>query len=136
MAGVHESSDKLAKDFKAKLEEKKKEESDSTERVTVIWKYVDEIRKLQGLELQVEETRRNLKRWESKFPDLKGIRGGIDHCQNEAFYLIDTEDGKKLLAGKSKEEAAEKYKKKLEIDKKNAEKQKELSSKKKQKVGE
>jgi hypothetical protein len=68
-----------------------------------------------------------------RFPDLKGARGAIDHLQEERYWEVEVDGKKKIVPGKSFEDASERFNKKLAQERKNAEKQKEESKGKKKK---
>jgi hypothetical protein len=116
---VREQVDKAEKEVSAK------------DRIETLWEYVEEVKKLQALELQVETLKKKIRLKEKRTPDLKNLKGNIEHLVGGKFYDVEIAGGHKVLPGKSYDDAFEKFRKKLDQDKKNAEKQKAASTTKK-----
>lgn len=112
--------------------EKEAKEVDQAVRIKTTWEYLEDVKKLQSLEIEIETLRKKLKMKESRFPDLKALRGTVDHLSQDKFFEVEHDAKKKIVAGKSLEDATDKYKKKLDLEKKNKEKQKSVSKKKKE----
>jgi hypothetical protein len=108
-------------------QEKEGKEVDQAVRIKTTWEYLEEVKKLQSLEIEIELLRKKLKMKEARFPDLKALRGTVDHLSEDKFYEVELDSKKRIVAGKSLEEATEKYKKKLDLERKNKEKQKAAS---------
>lgn len=130
----YEDSTALAKKRKTDQDVEKDKKVSETNKIKISWDYIDKVRELQGLEVKTEKLRKELREQERSFPDLKLIRGGIDHVKLGNYFQVATENGKVSFAGKDLRDAADKYEKKTLQDKKNAEKQKELVRQKKQKT--
>jgi len=118
-------------DFKRVREQVDKAEKEvlPSKRIETLWEYIDEVKKLQALEIQVETLKKKIFLKEKRTPDLKNLRGNIDHLVTGKFFDVEIANGHKILPGKSYDEAYEKYRKKLDQDKKNAEKQKASAKK-------
>lgn len=113
----------LAKRARAELEAEKKEISLST-RVDLTWKYIESLKNLQRLELEIEQEEKKLRLAENRFPDLKNLRGNVDHLAEGKFWEVEDDGKKRIISGKSLKEAEEKYRKKAALEKANKEKQK------------
>jgi hypothetical protein len=129
---VGNSTQSMTKRVREEMDREKKEVDQPT-RIKTTWEYLEELKKLQSLEIEIEQVQKRLRMKENRFPDLKGLRGAVDHISEDRFWEVEVDDKRRIVAGKSFEEATEKYKKKLDQDKKNAEKQKANSKKKEDK---
>lgn len=129
------SSTTLAKKAKEEQEKESKEYAPS-KKIKNTWDYLDKVKELQSLEIKIEEVRKELKQAESRFPDLKILRGGVDHVRGEKYYDVKVDpSSNKILPGKSYDDALDKYTKRVQVEKKNALKQREEASKKRAKQG-
>jgi len=127
---TYDEKDKKLKRTQEEMEAEKKEVLPD-KRIKVLWEYVEEVKKLQELEIQVELVRKKLRLKELRFPDLKNLRGNVDHIIEDRFFEVDDDDKKRIVPGKSLAEASEKYFKKKAQDAKNAQAQKEKAKEKK-----
>lgn len=131
MEKQYESKLSPLKRVKEEMEKESKEVKSET-RIKALWEYLEDVKKLQGLEIEVDQVRKKLKMKENRFPELKNLRGNVDHISADRFWEVEVDEKRRIVPGKTLDEAAEKFKKKLAQDKKNAEKQKsEAQSKKK-----
>lgn len=115
----------MVKRVRAQME-KDSLEVDETARIKATWEYLENVKKLQELEMQIETIKALLKKKESRFPDLKALRGTVEHLCVDKFWEVEDDGKKKVIAGKSLEEATEKFRKK---------KAQEVANKAKQKAG-
>lgn len=113
-------------------EEKARQEVSQPSRIKATWEYLEDLKKLQSLEIEIEEIKLKLKKKESRFPDLKSLRGTVDHLSTDRFFEVEDGDKKRVVAGKNLQDATEKYQKRKELEQKNKEKQKTASAKKKE----
>lgn len=99
------------------------------------WEYLEKLKELQELESKIKLTKKWLEVKEAYNPDLKALRGNVDHQVRDDFWEVEFDTGiKRSLAGKSYEDAKEKFLKKSKAEKANAEKQKSEASAKKVKM--
>jgi hypothetical protein len=126
MSELPNSSAGMAKRVREEMEKESKEVPQK-EKIEETWKYLNEVQKLQELEIQIEETRRKLKIAETKFPELKNLRGNVEHIASEKYWKVEFEGKTKKVAGKSYDDALEKYRKRVSQEKANQEKQKQKS---------
>jgi len=117
------SSATLAKRAREDIEIEKKEVSQPS-RLKATWEYLEDLKKLQSLEIEIEQLNRSLKLKEKRFPDLKNLRGTVEHLAEDRFWEVEIDNSRKILPGKTLKDAAERYSKKLETEKTNREKQK------------
>lgn len=105
--------------------EKETKEVKLEDKIKNCWGYLEKVKKLQELEISIEEIRKELKMAETKFPDLKSLRGNVEHLVSEKFWAVVIDDKIRRVPGKSYDVALEKYKKRLALEKTNQEKQKQ-----------
>lgn len=121
--------DEKIKRTRSEMEKESKEVPDA-KKIETVWEYLEGIKELQKLELQIETIQKKLKMKELRFPDLKNLRGNVNHLSEGDYWEVEVDEKKRIVPGKSYDDALEKYKKKLEQDKKNAEAQKKKQAKK------
>jgi len=114
--------------------ESAEKEVNPKKKVENTWEYLELLKKLQSLETEIELVEKKLRIKETRTPDLKSLRGTVDHLVEDRFWEVQIDDKIRVLPGKSLEDATEKHRKKVQQDKKNAEKQKESAGPKKLKV--
>lgn len=129
MEETYTSSAALAKRHREE-EDKRGKEISQNQKIKATWEYLEDVKKLQSLEIETELLRKQLKLKENRFPDLKGLRGTVEHLSSDSFFEVDDDGKKRVFAGKSLEDATEKYRKRIAQEKKNAAKQKETAKSK------
>jgi len=99
------------------------------------WEYILKLKELQELEGKIAEVEKYLEKKEEFNPDLKALRGNVEHQVRATFWEVDLgSEGKRTLAGKSYEDAKEKFLKRTKAEKVNSEKQKTEKGSKKPKM--
>jgi len=125
---TYEEKDKKLKRSQEELEAGKKEVT-TEQRIKVTWEYLEDIKKAQSLEVELDQINKRLRMRENRFPDLKNLRGNVDHLCEDTFWEVDDDGKKRITPGKSLEDATSKFFKKKAQDAKNAQAQKEKAKK-------
>lgn len=104
--------------------EQAEKELPTKKKIEDLWEYIEQVKEMQSLEVKLDLLKKKVALKEKKTPDLKNLRGNIDHMALDRFFEVKVDNLTRVLPGKSYKEAEEKYRKKMDQDKKNADKQK------------